>query len=289
MKNFSYLKVGNIEDALKVLDENKEKIYLVAGGTNVMVDIRAKKRNNLTLVSICDIGELKGIKEENGKITIGSLTTIDELANSEILRDKAATLFLSANDFADPTTCNSATIGGNIANASPAADTATPLLALDAEVIIENKNGVRRVAIDEFFTGVNKTVLKPDELITRFEFKPSSKTCFYKLGLRNAMAISIVTVACNIEVDDKDIITECKIALGSVAPKPVRAYSVEKNLIGKKYTEKNVDEALEYLKDDISPIDDIRSTKEYRNGVSKVIVKRVLNKSFGICEQEGAK
>ncbi len=182
-----------------------------------------------------------------------------------------------------------ATIAGNIANASPAADTAPALLALEAEVVIEKKGAKRRVAAADFFTGVNKTVLAADELITAIEFKPNKQSAFLKVGLRNAMAISVVTAACAVKCGRDGIVKECAIALGSVAPKPVRAYHAEKALIGQKMDDKAIAAMTKALSQDISPINDIRSTAEYRKEVAPVIVKRCLYKSCGICANEGGK
>lgn len=287
MKEFNYVNAPDLRTALSILDKEREKACVVAGSTNVMVDIRAGKLNELTLVNIRDIEALRGIKQGRGKIIVGPLTTISELAESPIIAQHAPALFMSAVDFADAVTRNSATIGGNIANASPAADTAPPLLALNAEVVIEAKGAKRRVAISEFFTGVNKTVLQANELITAIEFTPNSQSAFYKISLRNAMAISVATAACAVKYGRDGLVRECSIALGSVAPKPVRAYAAESFLIGQKLEAATLAKALVELDRDISPIDDIRSTAEYRREVSPVIVKRVLEKACGICAHEG--
>ncbi|MCR4962804.1 MAG: xanthine dehydrogenase family protein subunit M [Firmicutes bacterium] len=287
MKNFEFIKAPDVKAALALLDKEKDHAYLVAGSTNAMVDIRAGKVNDRTLIGIRDIDALSGIKFSRGKITIGAGTTISEIANSALLAKKAPALFQAANDFADPTTRNSATIGGNIANASPAADTAPPLLALKAEVIIAKKGSKRRVPMEDFFLGVNKTVLEKDELILAVEFSANPHSAFYKVGLRNAMAISVVTAAASVRKDRDGKITDVAIALGSVAPKPVRAYNAEKAVLGKKLDDKVIADLMKAVAKDISPIDDVRASAEYRKDVAPVIVKRVLCKSCGICANEG--
>ena len=287
MKNFEFVKAPDVKAALALLDKEKDNAYLVAGSTNAMVDIRAGKVNNRTIIGISDIEALSGIKFSRGKITIGAATTINEIADSTLLAKKAPALFLAANDFADPTTRNSATIGGNIANASPAADTAPPLLALKADIVIAKKGSKRRVAAEDFFVGVNKTVLEKDELILAVEFSANPHSAFYKLGLRNAMAISVVTAAASVRKDKDGNITDVAIALGSVAPKPIRAYNAEKAVIGKKVDDSVVEALCKAVAKDISPIDDIRATAEYRRDVAPVIVKRVFCKACGICANEG--
>ena len=284
MKEFSYIKAPDVRTALSILDKEQEKARVVAGGTNVMVDIRAGKLNDLTLVSIADISSLRGIKQGRGRITIGALTTLRELAESDLLAKQAPALYMAARVFADAVTRNTATIGGNIAYASPAADTAPALLALKAEVLIESKAGKRRVAIAEFFCGVNKTVLSPTELITAVEFAPNPHSAFLKIGLRNAMAISVATAACAVHLGRGGIINDCAVALGSVAPKPLRAYEVEKLLTGCKPDEQNLAQALKAVDAAISPIDDIRATAVYRREVAPVLVKRTLLRACGILE-----
>ncbi|MEL7563631.1 MAG: xanthine dehydrogenase family protein subunit M [Dehalobacterium sp.] len=282
MKNFSFVNVESKADALEVLHREKEKSCLVAGATNVMPFIRYEKINNKILINIRNLQELRFIKEGENKIEIGPLTTIADLEKSEILKKYAPSLVEAAGNFADPTTRSSATIGGNIANASPAADTATPLLALNATIVAESKEGgIRKIPMGEFFQGVNKTSLKSDEIITLIEVPKNtanSSGCFIKLGLRNAMAISIVSVAAGMEVEAGKVIA-ANIALGSVAPTPVRAKKVEGALVGKEFSLELVEEAAKKVVEDISPIDDVRASGEYRKTVAAVLVKRAVKKS----------
>lgn len=285
MKNFAYLDAPDVKTALQLLEKEKGQACLVAGTTNVMVDIRNGKLRDKTFINIRGIEALRGIKNSRGKIVIGPLTTISDLAQSDLLKQKAPVLYAAANVFADPTTRNSATIAGNIANASPAADTAPPLLALQADIVIEKKGSKRVVAAEDFFLGVNKTALQPDEMITAIEFAPCPTSAFYKLGLRNAMAISVSSVACCLKKGKDGVVSECTIALGSVAPKPVRAIQAEKALIGKKLDEAALEAAAKALAKDISPIDDVRASGEYRKGVSPVLLKRVVLLAAG--ETEG--
>jgi len=282
VKNFSFVNVESKADALEVLHREKEKSCLVAGATNVMPFIRNEKINDKTLINIRNLKELRFIKEGEGKIEIGPLTTIADLESSDIIKEYAPALVEAAENFADPTTRKSATIGGNIANASPAADTATPLLALNATVVTESKTGgTRKLFIGDFFKGVNKTALACDEIITLIEVPKNtanSASCFIKLGLRNAMAISVVSVAASVAVESGKI-KEANVALGSVAATPVRAQEVEKFLIGKELSQDLLEAAAEKVIENISPIRDVRASAEYRNTVAPVIVKRALVKS----------
>ena len=291
MKNFEYIKATDLKSAFNILDQEKGRALPVAGTTNVMVDIRAGKINDCLLVNIKDIDVLTGFKYSRGKISIGALTTISEIAESVLISKKAPALWMAANTFADPTTRNSATIGGNIAYASPAADTAPALLALGAEVLIGSKAGKRRVPISEFFVGVNKTVLEKNELVLAVEFAANNHSAFYKLGLRNAMAISVATAAAAVRRDKLGNITHIAVAMGSVYKTPLRCYNVEKALTGKSYiNDKEMVKIIEKaLIKDISPIDDVRASAEYRLSVAPALVNRVIAKSCGMHIMEGGR
>ncbi|ATW27525.1 FAD binding domain-containing protein [Candidatus Formimonas warabiya] len=285
MKNFSYINAGTTREALELLQSERERACLIAGGTNVLPLIRSEKIDHKTLINIRNLKELCYITETKGKVLIGSLTTIADIERSETLRKYAPALTEAARHFADPTTRNSATIGGNLANASPAADTAPPLLALHAVVVVDSaEKGEREIPIGEFFLGVNKTGLESNELMTRIEIPQNganSSSWFIKLGLRNAMAISVVSAAACIEIASGKI-KEAGIALGSVAPTPVRAKTVESRLMGKELSAEVIEEAAQAVVQDISPIDDVRAVKEYRQIVAAVMVKRVLKKIVNI-------
>ena len=283
MKNFNYIKATDVRAALAILDREGGKARVVAGGTNVMVDIRAGKMNELTLVGIGDINALRGIRQGSGKISVGALTTISELAKSPLLAREAPALYMAANVFADAVTRNTATIGGNIAYASPAADTAPALLVLKAEVLLESVEGKRRVPMADFFSGVNRTVLQPNELIIAIEFAPNHQSAFFKLGLRNAMAISVATAACAAQLSNDGLLDDCAIALGSVAPTPLRAYEAERLLIGLKPDAQNLAKALAAVERELNPIDDIRATAAYRKEIAPVLVKRALLKACCVC------
>ena len=296
MKRFNFINAPNLETAVNLLAEHGVNALLVAGGTNVLVDIRSGRLNGKTLINIRGISELSGISlDEHGKISIGANTTLAEMAQSELLKAHAPCLFMAANVFADPTTRNSATIGGNIAHGSPAADTAPPLLVMDATVHTLSADGARGIPIDEFFTGVNKTSLKQNEIITHFTFLPLRNSGYVKLGLRNSMAIAVVSAAAAVELDG-EIIKNARVALGSVAPRPIRAKHVEEALVGLELaplakggmsirdnchglTGGIFAEALS----DINPIDDIRASANYRRQVTPVIVKRAIKLALADC------
>lgn len=279
MNGYDYIRAADLQDALSILSREKENACMVAGATNVINKVNIGKIKDKLLVDLDKLDELRGITEEDGCIVIGAMTDMNTVAKSQLIKEKAYVLWEAAQDFADPITRNKATIGGNIADASPAADSAPPLLVLKAEVVIKSTRGERVVPIEDFFVFVGQTVLEPDELVTAVRFKPSSKGAFIKIGLRNSLAISVASAAAVVELDNTGTVKDCAIALGSVAPTPVRAFNAEKTLIGKKLTDEVIAELKKAVEADISPIDDIRATAFYRLGVSSTIVERAVKKA----------
>lgn len=286
MKNFEYVNAKTTAEAVEQLSVLGAKAYVVAGGTNVLVDIRHNKRNNVTLLNIRDIAELKGVSMENGLVRVGALTTISELAKNEILREHAPCLYMAANVFADPTTRNSATIGGNLIKASAGGDTLPPLMVLEADAHMASVRGVRSHPVCDIFVALGKTKVEPDELVTHFTFKPQPHTAFMKMAQRRSMAISISTAAAYIEADENGIIKNCRIALGAVESTPVRAHNAEKALLGINARDDAAFAAMyEAVQQDFNPRPrSVRSSVEYRRQIVPVLVKRAVRlAAFGSC------
>jgi carbon-monoxide dehydrogenase medium subunit len=268
-----------MKDAIQILGKWKTRATFIVGGTNVIPDMRARAIKPAVLIDISRLKNLSYIKEDKKKIRIGALTTISELASSKVIREYASILSQAANQLGNPLVRNRATIGGNLADASPAADTAVPLLALEAMVVTggDGRKG-KQIPVDQFFTGPNKTVLKKGELIKEIIFsKPNSNTRmgYLKLGLRNAMAISVVSVAFLMEME-KGKFKKARIGLGAVAPTPLRAYRTEEMLVGKEITAKLVNECCNEIVKEIRPISDIRASAEYRKEMTSVLLGRLL-------------
>jgi len=293
MKEFSFVNAPDVETALELL-ATTENAYLVAGATNVMLDIRSGSINEKTLINIGNIAELRGITMEGDKIRIGALTKIADLADSKLLAENAPALFQAANSFADPTTRNSATIGGNNADASPAADTAPPLMAYQADVIIRSKDGERVVPMEKFYCagdpGVprgKKIALEANEMIIAFEFKANPNSAFYKLGRRKAMAISMVSIASSLKVDADGKVTEITVAAGSVAAKVIRCYNTEAALLGKNLHDADLAEVIEKaILSEINPRESWRTSREYRLTVTPELIRRVVLQAADICACE---
>lgn len=273
-----YIAPNSLMEISKLLRRLKGKAALVAGGTNVIPNLRAKTIQPEVLIDISHLRNLSYVKEDKRKIRIGGLTPIVELASSKTIRKIAPILSEASDQLGNPLVRNRATIAGNLVHASPAADTAVPLLALGAIVTAAGDGKSRQIPITEFFRGPNQTVLRADEVIKEISFeKPNSnaRMSYNKLGRRSAMAISVVSVAVILEMENGNC-KKARISLGAVAPKPVRAYGVERILEGKAITERLIETCCEDVQKKINPITDIRASAEYRRQMSSVLLRRLL-------------
>ena len=280
MNQFKYISSKTKEEVLKILEQEKSEACIVAGCSNVLPYIKDRKLPAKLLLNISDIEELNYVKKSEDEIYIGAGTTISDLINSKIIKEECNVLYQAAEQFADPTIRNSATIGGNLADASPAADAAPPLLVLDAVLKVESIDGKREIPLKDFFVGPRKTVLHDDEMITNIKIKnyPINKNgCFIKLGLRQAMAISVATIAMVLEVE-KNRVKDVRIAMGSVAPIPLRLFKTEEFLKSKEISDDLIKEAIQKVREEVKPIGDVRASAEYRRYVSGILFKRAFKK-----------
>jgi carbon-monoxide dehydrogenase medium subunit len=251
----------------------------LAGGTNVVVELRDGHHAGKTLVDISRIRELRGIHRQNGHVVIGGGTTITDLFTDPVIASQAPLLRECAAVFANPLVRNRATVGGNLVDASPAADTAPPLLALDAEVELASERGSRWVRLEDFIVGVRKTLLQPDELLVSIRWPdPAPRTgCGYtKIGLRKADAISVISIAVLLTLDESGTCEQARIAMGAVAPRPIMARLAESTLQGNPVTPDRIQAAAHLAAQEARPISDIRGTIEYRKRVIEVTVRRLL-------------
>ena len=290
LPQFKYYKPQALDEALKLLNELDEA-KVIAGGTDLLIDMRIGRYRPKNIIDINDLNELKYIVDDGNWIRIGALTRLQELIDSEIVREKLPILYEAVYHMASWQIRNMATIGGNLCNASPAADTAPPLMVLEAKLRVINIEGERTIDIREFFLGPRKTVLKRNELLKEI-IVPVYKDYGYsymKLGRRNSFTLSIVSVASLLKVED-NVFSDVRIALNSIAPTPIRAFSVEKYLVGRKVAIDSIKAASKLVAKDISPITDIRATAEYRRDMAIVLTYDALKvalKRLGIEFLEG--
>lgn len=232
-----------------------------------------------TLVDISRVREINFIREHENEIEIGALTTHSEVIDSALLQNTAISLIEASASIGCQQTRNRGTLGGNIANASPAADTLPPLLTFDAVVHLGSLDSIRKVPLSEFLLGPGKTGLAVGELIEFISFKKLNRygLAFVKSGKRNGMSIAVASVAAAIAFDDNGCIKDTRLALGSVASTALRCPRAEKILIGKPPTKAHFKKAGEIVYEDISPIDDVRASASYRRSIAAALVVQALS------------
>lgn len=284
LPKFDFHEPATIKEACRVVTDLGQEAKLLAGGTDLLVNMKKKTISPKHLISLSRIGELKKIDSSNGSLKIGACCTASELGDSEVIRKDFVALSNSALSLGSPLIRNLATIAGNIVTARPAADLPPPLMVYGAKILLKKSSGERLVPIEEFFKWPGETVIETDEILTEFviEKPPShSGAAFIKLGVREALEISLISVAASISLDQPGgVINEACIAMGSVAPTTIRAYSAEKILKGEKPSEALFAKAGDVAAGDSRPIDDFRASAAYKRAMAEVLTRRALQEAL---------
>lgn len=270
----------SVTEALKCMAA--DGAMALAGGTNVIVDLRAGRVRPQRLVSLDRLAELRGIREHDGKITIGGRTTVTDLLRSEAIARTAPSLVESGLVFAGQMVRNAATVAGNIACGSPAADLVPPLMSLDAELTLISARGSRSLALADFFTGYRQDGRSPGELIGAISWRPVAgrhSNLFYKLARRKGDAITVAGLAVSLAARDGRC-SWVRIALGAVAPVVLRAREAEAMLEGQALTPALIEAASRKAADCCRPIGDIRASAEYRHHAVHVLTRRLLGQAW---------
>lgn len=275
-----YHTASSLEEAIDLLASNSGEARIVAGATDMIIELETGLRPETT--RLIDITRIPGLDEitvdEGGWVHLGPLVTHNHCAGSKLLQDRAFCLSRACWEVGAPQIRNRGTIAGNLITASPANDSITPLMALGAQVTLRDKDGERTVPLGAFYKGVRETVMRPDELMVDIAFPlppETSRSTFYKLGLRRAQAISIVDVAALVDLDG-DKVKEATITLGAVAPVIVHAEEAEAYLTGKELNSETIERVGELAVEAATPIDDVRGTRGYRQQMVKTATVRVL-------------
>jgi CO/xanthine dehydrogenase FAD-binding subunit len=278
----SYWQAQNLNKALQILQNEQGNIKVLAGGTDLMVQRKEGIWLDKSILDIWKLKELDYICEEKDSLRLGARVTMDELITSPLIQKYAQPLHLAACVFASPQIRNRATLGGNINNASPAADTLPALYVLNAKLKCVSVKGERVIPIHEFFLAPRKTLLKPDEMlaeITIDKLSPHYQSDFYKLGERNAVAIAVVNLSiCRLTDSRSHKIKDIRIAYGSVAPTVIRAPKTEQLLLQQKLSDSLIEKAAESAQSEVSPISDIRASAFYRKEMAGSLLKYLLRK-----------
>jgi carbon-monoxide dehydrogenase medium subunit len=279
LPKFQYHAPTTVEETLYLLSY-LENAKLVAGGTDLVPLMREAASRPSHMVDINNVTELSYIREESGFICIGAIATYSQVEASPIAAEAPA-LIDSVSQIASPQIRNRATITGNLCNASPAADSAPPLLVHEAEVTIRSLDDTRIIPIDELFIGPKLNSLEPDELVTEIRFlvpPEGSASSFKRIGRRKAFTLSVVSAATYVEMDGAEV-KEARLAFGSVAETPIRTPDVEAMLKDKVLTDSLIEKAGEAVRSSVSPITDVRGTAEYRRDMCRVLLKRTLTEA----------
>ncbi len=276
-----YYSVISIEDTIRLLAEKGPEARIIAGATDLMLEIERGVRKGInTLIDVSRIEGLNQIKlDENNHVHIGALVTHGECAASKIIIEQAFPLAKACWEVGAPQIRNRGTIAGNLITASPANDTIPPLIGLNANVVLKSVHGTREIPLSEFYKGVRVNVMQPAEMMLEVNFPAlnnNERGTFYKLGLRKAQAISLVNCAVILTMDGERI-SHASITLGAVTPVIIHAEEAEEFLCGKIPEEATILKAAELAMSAARPISDIRSSQEYRQEMVRVCVKRALS------------
>jgi carbon-monoxide dehydrogenase medium subunit len=302
LPKFDVLQPRSLAEACALLKEHAARgAVILAGGTDLLVNLRLpvipdhlpRGKNSRPLPKVYDrppawlialsrLPELRGISETDDAIAIGAMTTLTDVADSPLVREKLTALAEGAANLGSPLVRNRGTLGGNVCNARPAADTLVASVALGARLELHSSRGVRTVPVEEFATAPGKTVIAPDEILARIVYPiPAGKSgsAFYKLANRKALEIAVVNVASALSRDSKGKIVQARIALGAVAPTPILAKQAAQSLIGQKPSAGLFAKAGRIAATECQPITDHRGSAGYRSEMVEVVVRRTLERS----------
>jgi carbon-monoxide dehydrogenase medium subunit len=287
VKDVQYFAPDTMRKALNLLGTHGSRLRVLAGGTDLVRNMNLEFKIPDKILWIGKLG-LEYIRKGDGFLHIGAATRMQTAGASRVLQQKAAAVAQAAGRMAAPPVRSLATLGGNICNASPAADAVCALLALGAEVSLQSRNAKRVIPLDKFFRGPGKTVMKPGELLTEIRLRPTGKgegSAYAKVGRRQALTLAVLNAAARVELDGRGRCVDVRIAIGAAAPTPVRARKAEALLRGKPFTQEAIARAAEAAVGEIKPIDDVHGTAWYRRKLTRVLVARVLAQAGGLSER----
>jgi CO/xanthine dehydrogenase FAD-binding subunit len=276
LPSYDLIAPKTFDEALALIDQGHKPL---AGGTDLMVLFEAGRLPRASYVSLWNLEPLRGIKIEKDYVTLGALTTYAQIRREKTIQTEFPNLVSAAKETGAIAIQNRGTIGGNIANSSPAADSPPALLTYDAEIELTSLNGRRWVPYQEFHTGYKTMLMKPNEIITKIRvprFQGTRIHHYRKVGTRKAQAITKVGLASTFQIENKKVI-HARIAFSSVAPIPLRCLATEKVLQDQTLSQAVIQKAKVALAGEIKPIGDIRSTEEYRRTVALNLFESYLS------------
>jgi CO/xanthine dehydrogenase FAD-binding subunit len=275
----AYLKPSGLNEALQFLEDHGEETTLVAGGTDVMVDLRSGRLRTRYLMDISRLRDLKGIETEGGAVTVGAGVTISELCTSNTLKRLAPALQKAGLKFGSAQIRNMATIGGNVAHCSPCGDTVPPLIIHEAQAVLISQEGERKVPVESLAAGPYQSAIFPHEILSRFLLKPvrGSFSDFQKIGRRRELAISRISMAVMAEREGSGRINFIRLALGASTPTPRRMEEIENLLAGKVLEGDTIWEAGSSLASKMIEISGRRPSAVYKEKAVQGLLMRLLS------------
>ena len=277
-----YLRPRKLDEAVHALAEWSDRGRILAGGTDLLIAMRRGTVRPDAILDITCLDELRGIHRQDDFVYIGSLTTHGEIRHSADLACWAPALVDACREVGSVQIRNLGTLGGNLGNASPAGDALPVLYVLDAEVRLLNLTGDRWLPVADYFIGPGRSLRRPDEIITGVRFRPFDGkwiSFFQKIGQRRALCVAKVSAAGGLRLEG-DLILDCRLALGAVAPTVIRLQQAEESLIGSQLTGDSIRRAAQHAAQACTPINDIRSTIDYRRAMAGVLIRQGLEKIY---------
>lgn len=275
---FTYIAPQSIDEALDILAKEKGKAALLAGGTDLLLSVKDGDKQPDYIVDLKALRQFNKINDDSGRLSIGAMTTVRDIEKSSLIGNKYPFLQQAAASLGSVQIRNLATIGGNIFNASPCADLALPLLALDATLTLQKSRASRKVSINNFFVDNGVSCAAADEVLLDIGIEEKAgKGIFIKHSKRRAMDISVVGVCIRLEFASDGKVADARIALGSVAPIPMRAIEAEESLTGELLNEKTISESAIIASNEAKPITDARASAWYRKDMVNALVTRGLS------------
>lgn len=285
---FEYISPQTVEETAVLLVKFGKQAELLAGGTDLILDMRNKKKAPRYIIDLKSIPKLEYIEFDEDGLRMGSLTTVVSIRKSEVVKNKFPALFEAATEFACWQVQNRATIGGNLCRSSPAGDLIPPLLVFDAQVRLIGTKGKRDVPLEKFFSGPGRNTMNVDEILTevRIPRQEENSSSAFKKMVRSAEDIAKINCAVKIVMTGRRC-DDVRVALGAVGPVPLRAKKAEAFIKNKEVDSRVIEETAQEAVEDTSPITDIRSTLEYRKAISKILVRDMMNLAIGRASKLG--
>ncbi len=280
MKKFDYYQPETLREGYRLMEKSKGGAKYIAGGTDLIANIKKAVIQPDALISLKRIKNLTGMSH-NRELVLGSMTLLRDIERDTNIGQKFPALVQAVKALATPQIRNVATIGGNLCNSAPSADCAPPLLVMEASLTLEGPGGNRKVPIEDFFKGPGQTCIEAPEILTTIRIPPSSEVtnmAFLKLG-RVSTDIAIVNAAVCLTMKKK-VCVKCRVAVGAVAPVPLRLRSVEKVIEDQEISPELLNRVGKIVEEEVNPITDVRSTEEYRRTMSGVLVKRAIKEAI---------